>query len=150
MFLAPEAPGVYILPDACKSQEGLTNNLISGVMTVVMGVVTVLKVPRAVPKKIVDAAMDYATTPTYSSENMLKHQQLPAPVPTVSMAEFSAVMKRLGELEEKMSVTNSKPVQIPFEKEQQLNAAVSKVDKLESELQATKKVMLITDWVPCL
>ena len=140
MFLAPEAPGVYILPDACKSQEGLSNNLISGVMAVVMGVVTVLKVTRAVPKKIVDAAMDYAT---YGSENMLKHQQLPTPAPAVSMAEFSAVMKRLGELEEEKSVANSKPVQIPFEKGQQLNAVVSKVDKLESELEATKKVMLV-------
>lgn len=144
MILAPEAPGLYTPPDACKSQ-GLGNNLISGAMAVAMGFVTVLKVTRAVPKKIADAAKDY-TMPVCNVDTTVKQQQPPAPipaVPTVSMAEFSAVTKRLGELEDKMRVLSSKPAEIPFEKEQMLNAAASRVDKLETELEATKKVRLV-------
>ncbi|XP_020270436.1 phosphatidylinositol/phosphatidylcholine transfer protein SFH12-like isoform X2 [Asparagus officinalis] len=139
---APEAPGLCTFPDACKTQtqEGLlSNNLISGVMAVVMGFVTVIKVTRAVPKKIVSAAMDY----TMQAEAMSKQhqQQPPAPVPTVSMAEFSVVAKRLGELEECLRVMSSKPPEFSFEKEQMLKSATSRVDKLESELQSTKKAL---------
>lgn len=143
MFLAPEVQGLYILPDDCKS-HGISNNLISGVMAVVMGFVTVLKVTRAVPKRIMDAAKDY-TTPACNVETISKQHQLPTPaptIPTVSMAEFSAVTKRLGELEDRLRVVSSKTAEISFEKEQLLNAATSRVDKLETELEATKKVRL--------
>ncbi|XP_016186965.1 phosphatidylinositol/phosphatidylcholine transfer protein SFH6 isoform X1 [Arachis ipaensis] len=54
---------------------------------------------------------------------------------------LSSVMKRLGELEEKVDTLQSKPSEMPYEKEELLNAAVCRVDALEAELIATKKAL---------
>lgn len=52
----------------------------------------------------------------------------------------SSTLKRLGELEEKVDMLQSKPSVMPHEKEELLDAAVYRVDALEAELIATKKV----------
>ena len=65
----------------------------------------------------------------------------PSPTPTYLEAELlSSVLKKLGELEEKVDMLQSKPSAMPYEKEELLNAAVCRVDALEAELIATKKV----------
>lgn len=51
-----------------------------------------------------------------------------------------SLLKRLGDLEEKVDTLQSKPSEMPYEKEELLNAAVCRVDALEAELIATKKV----------
>ncbi|KAL1312085.1 hypothetical protein AAHE18_16G012300 [Arachis hypogaea] len=53
----------------------------------------------------------------------------------------SAALRRLGELEEKVGMLQSKPNVMPCEKEELLNAAVYRVDALEAELIATKKAL---------
>lgn len=55
-------------------------------------------------------------------------------------AEFMTVMKRMAELEEKMTSINDQPPTMPPEKEEMLNATISRADLLEKELMATKKV----------
>ncbi|KAI5402430.1 phosphatidylinositol/phosphatidylcholine transfer protein SFH8 [Lathyrus oleraceus] len=52
-----------------------------------------------------------------------------------------SLLKRLGELEEKVDTLQSKPSEMPYEKEELLNAAVCRVDALEAELIATKKAL---------
>jgi hypothetical protein len=52
------------------------------------------------------------------------------------------MLRRLGELEDKVQVLETKPSEMPFEKEELLNAAVRRVDALEAELISTKKVSL--------
>lgn len=67
------------------------------------------------------------------------------PSPTAAFTEadvLSTVLKRLGELEEKVDTLQSKPSEMPSEKEELLNAAVCRVDALEAELIATKKVTI--------
>ncbi|KAL1558024.1 Phosphatidylinositol/phosphatidylcholine transfer protein sfh8 [Salvia divinorum] len=54
---------------------------------------------------------------------------------------LSSVLKRLGELEEKVITLQTKPSEMPHEKEELLNAAVYRVDALEAELIATKKAL---------
>jgi len=54
----------------------------------------------------------------------------------------SSTLKRLGELEEKVDMLQSKPNVMPCEKEELLNAAVYRVDALEAELIATKRVYI--------
>jgi hypothetical protein len=54
---------------------------------------------------------------------------------------YSLVLKRLGELEEKISMLESKPCEMPSEKEELLHAAVRRVDALEAELIVTKKAL---------
>ncbi|KAK9050206.1 hypothetical protein SSX86_030825 [Deinandra increscens subsp. villosa] len=53
----------------------------------------------------------------------------------------SSVLKRLGELENKVDTLKAKPSEMPYEKEELLNAAVCRVDALEAELIATKKAL---------
>lgn len=65
----------------------------------------------------------------------------PSPTPAHTEAKLlSSMMKRLGELEEKVDTLQSKPSEMPYEKVELLNAAVCRVDALEAELIATKKV----------
>lgn len=54
---------------------------------------------------------------------------------------LNSVLKKLTELEEKIGALQSKPSEMPSEKEELLNAAVCRVDALEAELIATKKVI---------
>ncbi|XP_017699399.2 phosphatidylinositol/phosphatidylcholine transfer protein SFH12-like isoform X2 [Phoenix dactylifera] len=133
--------GVYSLSDVYKGPDGFSNHILAGVMAFVMGIVTMLRVTRVVPKKIVDAAIDYAS-PVYCGETMVKGQmQQTLPASTVSAAEYSSVMKRLMKLEENVNILSMKPAEMPIEKEEQLKAAVSRVDALEAELAATKKAL---------
>uniref|UniRef100_A0A6N2L575 CRAL-TRIO domain-containing protein n=1 Tax=Salix viminalis TaxID=40686 RepID=A0A6N2L575_SALVM len=63
-----------------------------------------------------------------------------SPTPAFTEADLlSSVLKRLGELEEKVDTLQAKPSVMPYEKEELLNAAVCRVDALEAELIATKK-----------
>ncbi|XP_045806233.1 phosphatidylinositol/phosphatidylcholine transfer protein SFH6-like [Trifolium pratense] len=66
--------------------------------------------------------------------------------PSTSQAQseeilLPSMLKRLGELEEKVDTLQSKPSEMPYEKEELLNAAVCRVDALEAELIATKKAL---------
>uniref|UniRef100_A0A2P2MCU5 Phosphatidylinositol transporter n=1 Tax=Rhizophora mucronata TaxID=61149 RepID=A0A2P2MCU5_RHIMU len=54
---------------------------------------------------------------------------------------LSKVLKRLAELEEKVHTLQAKPSEMPYEKEELLNAAVCRVDALEAELITTKKAL---------
>ncbi|GAB2219890.1 hypothetical protein Drorol1_Dr00007530, partial [Drosera rotundifolia] len=53
----------------------------------------------------------------------------------------STILSWLGELEQKVNVLLSKPLEMPLEKEKLLNAALSRVNALEGELIATKKAL---------
>lgn len=67
----------------------------------------------------------------------------PSPAPRFTDADLlSSALKRLGELEEKVDMLQAKPFEMPYEKEELLNAAVCRVDALEAELIATKKVTI--------
>ncbi|KAG9449718.1 hypothetical protein H6P81_009683 [Aristolochia fimbriata] len=131
--------GMYSIMDAEKHQDGTRQpHLFSGVMAFVMGVVTLLRVSRGVPRRLTEAGLDCGS-PVYCVDSMMKPsvQQLPS----ISPVEYASVMKRLGELEEKVTILTVKPVEMPPEKEEMLNAAVSRVDELEKELLATKKAL---------
>ncbi|CAN6722257.1 unnamed protein product [Malus baccata var. baccata] len=69
----------------------------------------------------------------------------PSPVPGLSREDLlSSALKKLGELEEKVDMLQAKPLEMPYEKVELLNAAVYRVDALESELIATKKVIFLS------
>ncbi|KAF5191663.1 Phosphatidylinositol/phosphatidylcholine transfer protein SFH8 [Thalictrum thalictroides] len=54
---------------------------------------------------------------------------------------ISSLLTKLNELEEKVYALQIKPLEMPFEKEELLNAAIYRVDALEAELIATKKAL---------
>lgn len=66
--------------------------------------------------------------------------QRPSVSPEFIERDISSIMRRLTEVEEKVQTLQTKPVQMPSEKEELLNAAIYRVDALEAELIATKKV----------
>lgn len=130
--------GTYGFPehDACKPSQGVSNQIFTGAMTFVMGIVTLVRLARNMPRKLTDATL-YSSA-MFGVDPMMKPHQLPAP--TISTTEYLSMMKRMGELEEKVTLLSNKPAVMPPEKEEMLNAALSRVDVLEQELSSTKKV----------
>lgn len=89
-----------------------------------------LEVEHSVPKLALDAAQKEECHPTLTTPAFTEVDVL------------ASVIKRLGGLEEKIGTLQAKPSEMPYEKEELLNAAVCRVDALEAELIATKKVIL--------
>lgn len=102
-----------------------------------------IRLTRNMPKKLTDATI-YAS-PIYCVDTMMKGQVHPhqLPGPTISAGEYMSVMKRMADLEDRVSVLSMKPAAMPAEKEEMLNTAISRVDALEQELMATKKVISV-------
>lgn len=121
-----------------KVPEGFSNQIVGGIMAVVMGIVTMVRLTRTMPKKLTEAAI-YSST-VYYDGSMSRHPALPAPA-AVPLSDYMTMMKRMAELEERVNVLNMKPAAMPADKEEMLNIALGKVDTLEQELQATKKAL---------
>ncbi|RWW81760.1 hypothetical protein BHE74_00009805 [Ensete ventricosum] len=81
--------------------------------------------------------------PMFSVDPMGKEENRhPSPAPAFTEADLlSCLLRRLGELEEKVNVLQAKPSEMPSEKDELLNAAVCRVDALEAELIVTKKAL---------
>ncbi|KAF5191662.1 Phosphatidylinositol/phosphatidylcholine transfer protein SFH10 [Thalictrum thalictroides] len=134
------AKGCYSPYDECKAPEKFSNQLFSGVLAFVMGIVTMIRVTRNIPKELTDANL-YSST-IYSVEHTSKGQlthQLPGPA--ISTTEYMMIMKRMADLEEKVTVLSNKTPAMPAEKEEMLNAAVKRVDALEQTLRETKRAL---------
>ncbi|KAA8547531.1 hypothetical protein F0562_003960 [Nyssa sinensis] len=129
------------MDDACKPSQGFSNPIFTGVMSVVMGIVTMVRLTRNMPRKLIDATL-YSSSMCRVDETT-KGQTHPyqLPAPAISNTDYMSMMKRMGELEEKVIVLSKTPVAMPPEKEQLLNATLSRVDALEQELSATKKAL---------
>uniref|UniRef100_A0A2C9W1R5 CRAL-TRIO domain-containing protein n=2 Tax=Manihot esculenta TaxID=3983 RepID=A0A2C9W1R5_MANES len=92
--------------------------------------------------KDVGVSTSSMVNPPYYLEATQGDFRPPSPSSTFTDAELlSSVLKRLGELEEKVDTLKTKPTEMPYEKEELLNAAVCRVDALEAELIATKKAL---------
>ncbi|KAJ4714321.1 Phosphatidylinositol/phosphatidylcholine transfer protein [Melia azedarach] len=130
----------YNMDDSCKVPEGnISSQLFTGVMAFVMGIVTMIRVTKNMPKKLTDATI--YSNPGYCVDSVMNNQQHKLPTPGIYGAEYMAVMNRMAELEETVSVLSGKPNAMLAEKEEMLNAAVSRVDVLEQELLATRKAL---------
>lgn len=126
--------GVLVTPNVPKENESFSARVLVFFMAIVMAILAFF---RTVSNRVVT-------------------KQLPPPPPQIEgnaaareeEAELlNSVLKKLTELEEKIGALQSKPNEMPYEKEELLNAAVCRVDALEAELIATKKVNLNTPYV---
>ncbi|CAA7408571.1 unnamed protein product [Spirodela intermedia] len=134
--------GGFSVGDLSKATEGLSGLIISRVMALVVGILAVLRLTGPAPGKKIDPALWYAGGADIARspvKGRVSCRQVPHAA--VSPVEYSAVLKRLGDLEEKVSVLSKKPTEIPPEKEELLMAAVSRVEALEAELEATRKAL---------
>lgn len=107
-----------------------------------------LRLTRTMPAKVLGAATGDAkpTTPRKSKSKIQARQRSKLSAEAVKAAEEAVSTKRLAELEEKIIALLAKPAAMPADKEEMLQAAVSRISALEEELADTKKV---TTSAPC-
>ncbi|KAG8058052.1 hypothetical protein GUJ93_ZPchr0002g24837 [Zizania palustris] len=134
------------LPDAYKHGDAGDRQVMTGFMAFVMGVVAMFRVGKIAPKRAMDAAMGIATMEAMAKNRKMmqqrQHEQLEGPdTVTMSAAQYQALVKRLGDLEEKVAALGARPPEIPAEKDDMLRAAVTRVEALETELESTKKLL---------
>lgn len=102
-------------------------------MAIVMGIITLIRLTRTMPKKITETCL-YGGNSVYYDGNMMK-------APVVSIDDHMALMKRMADLEEKVNTLIMRP-SMPPEKEELLNSALNRVTTLEQELATAKKVWI--------
>ncbi|KAF2301874.1 hypothetical protein GH714_030092 [Hevea brasiliensis] len=107
--------------DGCKS-DGNNSPIISGVLAFVMGIVTMVRMTRNMPRKLTEAAI-YGY-----DDSMMKSHALPAP--SISTTEYKNMMMSMAEMEKKLNVLASRADTMPPEKEEMLNATLRRVDSL--------------------
>ncbi|KAG8368209.1 hypothetical protein BUALT_Bualt15G0021400 [Buddleja alternifolia] len=132
-------------PDPHKAPEGLRARLLATLMTFFMSLFLFFRsISSRVTKKLPDASTQHDQINQEFTFDMIPKEEFRPPSPTPSFTEaelLSSVVKRLGELEEKVTTLQEKPSEMPYEKVELLNAAVYRVDALEAELIATKKAL---------
>ncbi|KAL5713298.1 hypothetical protein ACHQM5_015390 [Ranunculus cassubicifolius] len=130
----------YPVQDGYKSPKGISSGILGGVMAFVMGIVTMVRVARNMPKNLNEALL--YSNPIYYTDVMRRGQGLRQfPGSSMTSTDYLTMMKRMADLEEKVNVLSKKPITMPPEKEEMLNNAILRVDTLEQELSATKKAL---------
>lgn len=126
--------------DPCKAPEDISSPIFSGVMAFVMGIAAMIRVTRNLPKTLTDATI--YSNPDYCVDDT--KMKSPAPQkfsgPGIYDADYLVMMKRMAALEDTVQILSTKPAAMLAEKEEMFHAAVSRVDALEQELLATRKV----------
>ncbi|XWS54940.1 hypothetical protein CRYUN_Cryun10bG0132700 [Craigia yunnanensis] len=128
----------YHLKSDGRVTEGMSTTIFGGIMAFVMGIVTMVRLSRSMPRKLSEAAL-YGGQLYYANPMITGHAaQLPPPI---TSTDYFSMMKRMAELEDKVSFLIGKPAAMPPEKEEMLNAALSRVCTLEEELSSAKKAL---------
>lgn len=138
--------GTPTLPASQKAPERLHARILAMLMSFLMTLFAFFySAASRMSKKLPDTQLENVQTiQEFTFDAMLPKEEFRPPSPTPSFTEtelLSTVLKRLGELEEKVDTLKAKPSEMPYEKEELLNAAVCRVDALEAELIATKKAL---------
>ncbi|XP_039054237.1 phosphatidylinositol/phosphatidylcholine transfer protein SFH12-like [Hibiscus syriacus] len=135
-------PRVDSRKEVCMDSDGLSSHFFTGVMTFVMGIGAMIKVTRNMPRKPTDESSYKSQVDSEDREANSQQPSSQVPPPgSLSAEELMSVMKRMEELEERLSVINTKPSALPPDKEELLNTALTRADALEQELMATKKAL---------
>ncbi|MQL92682.1 hypothetical protein Taro_025307, partial [Colocasia esculenta] len=136
-----------------NKHEGVRGQIVAFLMVFIMTIVMLFRsVTRGVTKKFLSKTSKSFGPESFEPDNRdatfaldpvpKEEFRPPSPMPGFTETDIlSSVLKRLGELEEKVVILQSKPLEMPSEKEELLNAAVRRVDALEAELIATKKAL---------
>ncbi|OEL24141.1 Phosphatidylinositol/phosphatidylcholine transfer protein SFH8, partial [Dichanthelium oligosanthes] len=143
--LQASSSGSLSLRNLPATFEGLRAQIITWLTVFIMTLFAMLcSVPSMMAKRISNQSTkhdDYHVE--YPQEQEYKEEfRPPSPAPSYTEKDvLSSMLRRLGELEDKVQVLETKPSEMPFEKEELLNAAVRRVDALEAELISTKKAL---------
>ncbi|KAI4298316.1 hypothetical protein L6164_031890 [Bauhinia variegata] len=108
------------------------NHFVGGIMTFVMGLIAVIRLTKNMPRKLTEAAV--------IGSSVLLEGPVKGHHSVISTNDHITMMKRMAELEDKLTVLNKKP-SMPPEMEEMLNAALNRVTALEKELGSTRKAL---------
>ncbi|KAL0536209.1 hypothetical protein IC582_025150 [Cucumis melo] len=135
--------GVLPLPNTEKSPEALHSRMLVVFMGFFIAIFALLRsLTFQISGKKLSIGSQNTAELSAPDKTATEENRPPSPIAKFTEAELlSNLMKRLGELEEKVDTLQSKPSEMPYEKEELLNAAVCRVDALEAELIATKKAL---------
>ncbi|KAH7658795.1 Phosphatidylinositol transfer protein SEC14 and related proteins protein [Dioscorea alata] len=136
--------GALFGSNSVKPPGGIRAQIVGLLVALFMTLFTLFRsIGGFVTKKHPDKALQQDnSSPTLTSDMMPNGQTYPPPpVPQFNEVEFSSLLTRLGELEDRVNILQVKPSKMPSEKEELLNAAVRRVDALEAELISTKKAL---------
>ncbi|XP_074590852.1 phosphatidylinositol/phosphatidylcholine transfer protein SFH6-like [Curcuma longa] len=138
------ANGRFPLLDRGKTSQGLKAQIITWLAAFIMTLYTMLCSVISLNKKFQHKRDEFDHYhPEFDLDPMPKEEfRPPSPSPAYKEVHLlSSVLKRLGELEEKVDELQAKPTKMPHEKEELLDAAIRRVDALEAELISTKKAL---------
>lgn len=141
----PTPQDYYNVSEAYKSSsDGFGNHIFTGMMTFMMGVMTMVRMTKNMPKKIEEPNHNhhhhhYPSNAMYEEPIKQRADPYQLQAPGISTAEYLSMMKRLGDVEEKVIILTNRPIEMPPEKEEMLNNALKRIESLEIELSATKK-----------
>ncbi|CAN1255903.1 Phosphatidylinositol/phosphatidylcholine transfer protein SFH8 [Linum perenne] len=126
------------VPETPKTSSAIHVRICLAVLAFFMTIFTLI---RSLPSRL--SKSDHSRTSAELTLNTAEREPTrpPSPARHSETDLLTSVLKRLGELEEKVDTLQAKPSEMPYEKEELLNAAVCRVDALEAELIATKKAL---------
>ncbi|XP_020105349.1 phosphatidylinositol/phosphatidylcholine transfer protein SFH8-like [Ananas comosus] len=137
--------GAVALFNLAKYPEGVRVRIFTAITIFIMSLVTVLRsVTNKVTKRLTDEHFESDSLYGEFPQESQPKEEFRPPSPSPGYTEkdlLSSVLRRLGELEEKVNMLESKPSEMPSEKEELLEASVRRVDALEAELISTKKAL---------
>ncbi|KAE9447328.1 hypothetical protein C3L33_20809, partial [Rhododendron williamsianum] len=157
--------GTVPLPDVPKAPEGFRDRFLAVVMAFFVTLSLLFRsVLCRVTKKLPDTSSKGGQAIHELSLDVAPKEEFRPPSPAPPFSEevlLSSVMKRLGELEDKVDTLQAKPSEMPYEKEELLNAAVCRalhealmrqeellayIDSQEAaEFRVKKEVLLVKD-----
>lgn len=141
----PVSKGTVLTVNDQKKPHGVIIQFTTLFMALVMSVVALFRfVTRGFENKFSSGKVEL-------SSNMMLYNDVshPQEEPRYPMRELtvndivSSMVNRLQALEDKVSELSTKPPQMPSEKVEMLNAAVKRIDALESELDLTKQALQV-------
>ncbi|CAL1384922.1 unnamed protein product [Linum trigynum] len=140
------SPGkVDVLPEDGAIVPANGKHMIGGVMAVVMGVVSLIRMTKTVPRKLTEAAI-YGSK-TYYSDSLNDPAAGAAGASaftesSITTSDYKKMMMRMAEVEDKLNTLCSKPNGIPPEKEAMLMNAINRAEAIEKELCATRMLLV--------
>ncbi|KAL4588828.1 hypothetical protein LXL04_001724 [Taraxacum kok-saghyz] len=114
--------------EASSITSKVANRVIAGLMALFMGIMTMMRMTRNIPRKLTNATL-------YSAGFLDDDHEI------IEKKKKMELMKRLADLEEKVIAVHGKPAEMPPEKEEMLNSALRRLDVLETELAAANKAL---------
>ncbi|XP_038996020.1 phosphatidylinositol/phosphatidylcholine transfer protein SFH3-like [Hibiscus syriacus] len=132
----------YQTKDVRMATQGMGTNIFGGIVAIIMGIIALVRLSRSIIPRRITESLFYGGQ-VYYDDSMIKGPAAQQ-APPINDADVVAMMKRMAELEEKVTVLIEKPATLPPEKKEMLNAALSRVSTLEEELSATKKALETT------